>query len=70
MSGVRLAPPLDGWLVRHGGRGHRLDDACLRKVATRPASHDTSVPGLLDVATVARDPALDLTAPCRHDTTG
>ena len=23
-SGVRLAPPLDGWLVRHGGRGHRL----------------------------------------------
>lgn len=24
MSGVRLAPPLDGWLVRHGGRDHRL----------------------------------------------
>ena len=24
MSGVRLVPPLDGWLVRHGGRGHRL----------------------------------------------
>ena len=24
VSGVRLAPPLDGWLVRHGGRGHRL----------------------------------------------
>ena len=24
LSGVRLAPPLDGWLVRHGGRGHRL----------------------------------------------
>lgn len=24
MSGVRLAQPLDGWLVRHGGRGHRL----------------------------------------------
>ena len=23
MSGVRLAPPLDGWLVRHGGRGLR-----------------------------------------------
>lgn len=23
-SGARLAPPLDGWLVRHGGRGHRL----------------------------------------------
>lgn len=24
LSGVRLAPPLDGWLVRHGGRGHPL----------------------------------------------
>lgn len=23
-SGMRLAAPLDGWLVRHGGRGHRL----------------------------------------------
>lgn len=23
-SGMRLAPPLEGWLVRHGGRGHRL----------------------------------------------
>jgi plasmid stabilization system protein ParE len=24
LSGIRLASPLDGWLVRHGGRGHRL----------------------------------------------
>jgi len=24
ISGMRLAPPLDGWLVRHGGRGHRI----------------------------------------------
>lgn len=24
MSGMRLTGPLDGWLVRHGGRGHRL----------------------------------------------
>lgn len=24
MSGVRLAHPLDGWLVRHGGRSHPL----------------------------------------------
>lgn len=23
-SGRRLSPPLDGWLVRHGGRGHRI----------------------------------------------
>ena len=21
LSGVRLSPPLEGWLVRHGGRG-------------------------------------------------
>jgi len=24
LCGMRLAPPLDGWLVRHGGRGHRI----------------------------------------------
>lgn len=24
MSGMRLTGPLDGWLVRHGGRGDRL----------------------------------------------
>ena len=24
LSGMRLSPPLDGWLVRHGGRGHRI----------------------------------------------
>lgn len=24
MSGMRLSPPLDDWLVRHGGRGHRI----------------------------------------------
>lgn len=24
LSGMRLGPPLDGWLVRHGGRGHRI----------------------------------------------
>jgi plasmid stabilization system protein ParE len=23
-SGMRLSPPLGGWLVRHGGRGHRI----------------------------------------------
>lgn len=24
LSGMRLSTPLDGWLVRHGGRGHRI----------------------------------------------
>lgn len=50
-----------------------LDDACLREVATRPASHDavfSTVLGLLDVTTTARDPALDLAAPCRQGATG
>jgi hypothetical protein len=23
-SGMRLSPSLDGWLVRHGGRSHRI----------------------------------------------
>ena len=23
-SGMQLSPTLDGWLVRHGGRGHRI----------------------------------------------
>ena len=23
-SGTRLSPPLDGWLVRHGGKGRRI----------------------------------------------
>jgi lipid A ethanolaminephosphotransferase len=50
-----------------------LDEACLREAATRPASHDlvfSSVLGLLDVATTARDAALDLAAPCRQDNAG
>jgi lipid A ethanolaminephosphotransferase len=50
-----------------------LDEACLRDAATRPASHDlvfSSVLGLLDVATSARDAALDLAAPCRQDNAG
>ena len=24
LTGMRLTQPLDGWLVRHGGRGHRV----------------------------------------------
>lgn len=24
LFGMRLSVPLDGWLVRHGGRGHRI----------------------------------------------
>ena len=34
LSGMRLSAPLDGWLVRHGGRGQQIGlgqqvDACL-----------------------------------------
>ncbi|WP_347269065.1 type II toxin-antitoxin system RelE/ParE family toxin [Paracoccus sp. (in: a-proteobacteria)] len=35
-SGARLAAPLGGWLVRHGGRGHRLT-IVFRADATRDA---------------------------------
>lgn len=35
-SGTRLAPPLDGWLVRHGGRDQRLT-IVFRANATRDA---------------------------------
>lgn len=41
-SGMRLAPPLDGWLVRHGGRGHRLT-IVFRADATRGVLYIASV---------------------------
>ncbi len=47
-----------------------LDDACLRDVAQEPASHDmvfSSILGLLDIQTEARDPHLDLSAACRPE---
>jgi lipid A ethanolaminephosphotransferase len=63
--------PMVLWLSAGFRQAMGLDDACLRDVATRPASQDNlfhSVLGLLDVTTKARDPALDLTSRCREET--
>jgi lipid A ethanolaminephosphotransferase len=59
--------PMVMWLGQDFQSTMALDDACLRSVAQRPASHDNlfhSVLGLLDISTQQRDPALDLTETC------
>jgi lipid A ethanolaminephosphotransferase len=61
--------PMLMWFSPAYRRDFGLDPACMRQVARRPASHDHlfhTVLGLLDVATTARDPELDLSAACRH----
>ena len=60
--------PMVMWLGEGFRASMALDDTCLRDVAQQPVSHDNlfhTVLGLLDIETVARDPALDLTATCR-----
>jgi len=60
--------PMVMWLGDAFRTAMALDETCLRDVAQSPASHDNlfhTVLGLLDIATGARDPALDLTSTCR-----
>ena len=60
--------PMLMWLSSGFAARNRVDAACLRAQAARPASHDNlfhTVLGLLDVRTAVRDDTLDLTAPCR-----
>ena len=60
--------PMVMWLSSGFAARNRLDPACLRTQADKPAAHDNlfhTVLGLLDVNTAVRDDALDLTAPCR-----
>ncbi|MDI3514734.1 MAG: lipid ethanolaminephosphotransferase [Rhodocyclaceae bacterium] len=60
--------PMVMWLSSGFAARTRLDTACLRTQAARPAAHDNlfhTVLGLLDVRTAVRDDALDLTAACR-----
>jgi lipid A ethanolaminephosphotransferase len=48
-----------------------LDTACLAEAKGNDVSHDnmfSTVLGMLDVTTTARDPALDLAGPCRKET--
>ena len=60
--------PMVMWISSGFAARTRLDPACLRTQADRPAAHDNlfhTVLGLLDVRTAVRDDALDLTATCR-----
>ncbi|MBP8216975.1 MAG: phosphoethanolamine--lipid A transferase [Thauera sp.] len=60
--------PMVMWISSGFAARTRLNPACLRTQADRPAAHDNlfhTVLGLLDVRTAVRDDALDLTATCR-----
>ncbi|MDI3490138.1 MAG: lipid ethanolaminephosphotransferase [Thauera sp.] len=60
--------PMVMWLSSGFAARNRVDPACLRTQAARPAAHDNlfhTVLGLLDVHTAVRDDALDLSAACR-----
>lgn len=60
--------PMMLWLSDQFSRDFAVDRKCLAERATLPASHDNvfhSLLGLLDVATQAYKPELDLSAACR-----
>jgi lipid A ethanolaminephosphotransferase len=68
---VQTHVPMVMWLSPSFERDFGIDDACLRRRAGEPASHDNlfhSLLGVLDVQTSAYDPGLDLFAGCRHKT--
>ncbi len=60
--------PMVLWMSRRFRDSLALDPACLAKASAEPVSHDnmfSTVLGMLDVTTTARDAMLDLAAPCR-----
>jgi lipid A ethanolaminephosphotransferase len=60
--------PMVLWMSQRFRDSLALDAACLAKGAADPVSHDnmfSTVLGMLDVTTTARDATLDLAAPCR-----
>lgn len=60
--------PMLMWLSSGTARDAGLDEACLRRRAAQPASHDHlfhTLLGLLDVRTSLYEASLDLTAGCR-----
>jgi lipid A ethanolaminephosphotransferase len=60
--------PLVMWLSPAFRRDFGVDEACLRRRAEQPASHDNlfhSLLGVLDVQTSVYQRPLDLFAPCR-----
>jgi lipid A ethanolaminephosphotransferase len=65
---VQTHVPLVMWLSPAFRRDFGIDEACLRRRAEQPASHDNlfhSLLGVLDVQTSAYQPGLDLFAGCR-----
>lgn len=65
---VQTHVPMLMWLPQRLADSARIDEACLRRRAQQPASHDHlfhTVAGLLDVRTKVREPAWDLLASCR-----
>lgn len=60
--------PMVLWMPQRFRDSLALDTACLAQAAADPVSHDnmfSTVLGMLDVTTTARDAAIDLAAPCR-----
>lgn len=65
--------PMVIWMSERFRASLSVDEGCLKAAAAAPVSHDnlfSTVLGMVDVTTTARDPALDLTAACHQVTTG
>lgn len=65
--------PMLVWMSDRFRASLALDAACMADGTGEPVSHDnmfSTVLGLLDVETSARDPGLDLASPCRTGATG
>ena len=60
--------PMLLWMAPRFQAALGVSDACVAEAADLPSGHDnmfSTVLGLLDISTEARDPALDLTSGCR-----
>ena len=60
--------PMVIWMSQRFRDALGLDQACMAKAAGDAVSHDnmfSTILGMADVATTARDPALDLAGACR-----
>jgi lipid A ethanolaminephosphotransferase len=61
------------WFSSGFAQAGGLDVNCLRERAAAPASHDDlfhTLLGLTDVSTAIYEPALDISATCRHPPAG
>ena len=69
----QIRVPMVIWMSQRFRNSLALDAECLAAGATEPVSHDnlfSTVLGMLDVTTTAKDATLDLTAACRQTVTG